>query len=162
MRKTLLLLLFAVAFGSLARAEVSLVVRPLTGADQITALRSIGKLVYSGDSLYLYDAEQVLIYQEALVNVKHVRYSNEEPPIMVGDETQNIASLQVSVYPNPTTDVLYIDNAEAGEVRLYSADGRLMQVVEATEGRVEVNMSGYPAGTYVLFCNNQAFSVIKK
>ena len=69
---------------------------------------------------------------------------------------------QIVVYPNPTADVLYIDNAEVGEVRLYTADGRLLQVVEAHEGRVAVDMSAYPAGTYVLFCSGEVFSVIKK
>jgi hypothetical protein len=69
--------------------------------------------------------------------------------------------LQVVVYPNPTADVLYVDNAEAGEVRLYTADGRLLQVVEAYEGRVEVDMSGFPTGAYLLFCGGEVFSVIK-
>lgn len=161
MKKTLLLLFF-VAVGLQAKAEMSLVVRPLYEADHITALRSIGKLVYLGDSLYLYDTEQTLIYQEELGKVKHVRYSDELPPISVGDvETQYIAS-QMVVYPNPTADMLYIDNAEAGEVRLYISDGRLLQVIGASEDRVEINMSAYPVGTYVLFCSGEAFSVIKK
>lgn len=70
--------------------------------------------------------------------------------------------LQVRADPNPTADVLYVDNAEIGEVRLYTADGRLLQALEAHDGRVAVDMSAYPAGTYVLFCSGEVFSVIKK
>lgn len=129
--------------------------------DFITALQKIGKLVYSGDSLYLYDTEQTLIYQEELGKVKHVRYSDERPSISV-DDKQGVDALHVVVYSNPTVDVLYVDNAEAREVRLYTADGRLLQVVEAHEDRVAVDMSVYPAGTYLLFCGREVFSVIKK
>lgn len=161
MKKVLLLLSFmSIVFGSV-KAELSLVVRPMYDTDCITALQKIGKLVYSGDSLYLYDTEQVIIYQEELAKVEHVHYSDERSPIVVED-AQKTDALQVVVYPNPTTDVLYVDNVEVGEVRLYTADGRLLQVVEAHESRVAVNMSVYPAGTYVLFCSGKAFSVIKK
>ena len=152
-------MLLVLAIGLQVRAEMSLVVRPMTDIDKITALQKIGKLVYSGDSLLVYDNEAVLVYGDLLENVKHVRYSDEEPQTPV--ETQYIAS-QIVVYPNPTADVLNVDNAEVGEVRLYTADGRLLQIVEAHGGRLAVDMSVYPAGTYVLFCSGEVFSVIKK
>lgn len=152
-------LLFSLLLSVMAMAEMSLVVRPMYDTDKIMALQKIGKLVYSGDSLLVYDKVGTMVYGDLFENVKHVRYSDEEPSITVGDvEVRN----QVVVYPNPTVDVLYVDNAEAGVVRLYSADGRLMQVVEAGEGRVAVDMSGCPAGVYVLVANNQVFNVIKK
>jgi hypothetical protein len=161
MKKRLLFLMFALAMGWQVRAEMSLVVRPMYDTDKITALQKIGKLVYSGDSLLVYDNEGTLVYGDLFENVKHVRYSDERPPILV-DDKQGVDALQVVVYPNPTADVLYVDNAEAGDVRLYSAEGRLLQVVDVHEGRVAVDMSAYPAGTYVLFCSGEVFSVIKK
>ena len=161
MKKEITLLL-ALLLSVVAMAEMSLVVRPMYDTDCITALQKIGTLVYSGDSLYLYDTEQTLIYQEELGKVKHVRYSDERPPITPGENVQMSEAMQVTVYPNPTADMLYINKAEAGEVRLYTSDGRLLQVIGASEDRVEINMSAYPAGTYVLFCSGEAFSVIKK
>ena len=158
MKTRLLFMLLVLAIGLQVRAEMSLVVRPMTDTDKITALQKIGKLVYSGDSLLVYDNVGALVYGDLLENVKHVRYYDEEPQTPI--ETQYIAS-QIVVYPNPTADVLYIDNAEVGEVRLYTASGRLLQVVEAHDGRVAVDMSAYPAGTYVLFCSGEVFSVIK-
>ena len=152
-------MLFVLAIGLQVWAEMSLVVRPMADTDKITALQKIGKLVYSGDSLLVYDNVGALVYGDLLENVKHVCYSDEVPQTPV--ETQYIAS-QIVVYPNPTADVLYVDNAELGEVRLYTADGRLLQVVEVYEGRVTVDMSGCPTGTYVLFCSGEVFSVIKK
>ena len=151
-------LLFALLLSVVAMAEMSLVVRPLSGAESITALQKIGRLVYSGDSLLVYDKVGTMVYGDLFDNVKHVRYSDEEPSITIGDaDVKN----QVVVYPNPTVDVLYVDNVEAGVVRLYSADGRLVQMVEVVEGRVAVDMSGCPAGVYVLVCGREVFNVIK-
>ena len=152
-------LLFALLLSVVAMAEMSLVVRPMYDTDKITALQKIGKLVYSGDSLLVYDKVCTRVYGDLFENVQHVRYSDEEPPIAVGDvDVKN----QVVVYPNPTVDVLFVDNAVVGVVRLYSADGRLMKVVEVGAGRVAVDMSGCPAGVYVLIANNQVFNVIKR
>ena len=142
-------------------AETSLVVRPLLGSDCITALQKIGKLTYSGDSLLVYDAEQTLIYGELLTNVKHIRYSDEQTDPTV-DAEQAFDDLQIIVYPNPTADVLYIDNAMDNIIRLYSTDGQLLQENKASGDRVELNVSGYATGIYVLVCGNKTFSIIKK
>ena len=83
MKKRLLFMLLVLAIGLQVRAEMSLVVRPMTDTDKITALQKIGKLVYSGDSLLVYDNEAVLVYGDLLENVKHVRYSDEEPQTLV-------------------------------------------------------------------------------
>lgn len=158
MKKILFLLSFAMCYCC-AMAEMSLVVGSLTGSECITALQKIGRLVYSGDSLLVYDNEGTRVYADLFDNVKHVRYSDEEPSVSGGSniEVQN----QVVVYPNPTVDVLYVDNVEVGVVRLYSADGRLMQTQEVGEGRVAIDMSGYSVGVYVLVCGKEVFSVIK-
>ena len=151
-------LLVVLFISTFLMAEMSLVVRPMYDTDRITALQKIGKLVYSGDSLLIYDNVGTLVYGDLFANVKHVRYSDEVPQTPV--EMQDVAS-QMVVYPNPTADVLYIDNAEAGVVRLYSTDGRLIQTQKAGEGRVTVDMSGCPAGVYVLVCGKDVFNVIK-
>ena len=151
-------LLFMLLLSVVAMAEMSLVVRPLNGSESITALQKIGRLVYSGDSLLVYDKEGVRVYGDLFANVGHVRYSDEEPSINVGNaDVKN----QVEVYPNPMVDVLYVDNVGADVVRLYSVDGRLMQVIEVSDGRVMVDMSGCSAGMYVLVCGREVFNVIK-
>ena len=158
MKKRLLFLLLMVAIALQVMAEMSLVVRPMYGTDKITALQEIGKLVYSGDSLLVYDNVGTRVYADLFENVKYVRYSDEEPSITVGDvDVKN----QIVVYPNPTVDVLYIDNVGGSVVRLYSVDGRLMQTQEVGEGRVAVDMSGCSAGVYVLVCGREVFNVIK-
>ena len=51
---------------------MSLVVRPMTDTDKITALQKIGKLVYSGDSLLVYDNVGALVYGANGCSAKHL------------------------------------------------------------------------------------------
>lgn len=161
MKKTLLLLSFVAIYFCSAKAEISLVVRPLSGSDCISALQKIGKLTYSGDSLLVYDTGQTLIYGELLANVKHIRYSDEQIGPSV-DNKQTSDYLEIAIYPNPTADVLYVDNVKDNTIRLYSTDGRLLQVHKASDDRVELNISNYASGVYVLICNKKVFNIIKK
>ena len=161
MKKTLLLLSFVAIYFCSAKAEISLVVRPLSGSDCISALQKIGKLTYSGDSLLVYDTGQTLIYGELLANVKHIRYSDEQIGPSV-DNKQTSDYLEIAIYPNPTADILYVDNVKDNTIRLYSTDGRLLQVHKASGDRVELNISNYASGVYVLICNKKVFNIIKK
>ena len=141
----------------------SLVVKPLSGKECITALGSIGKVVYSGDSLYVYDAAKNVVFSDLLANVQHICFSDEQPstPTQV-ENTQTNNGLQVKVYPNPTQDVLMVENAQGDVLRLYSMDGRLMVTQAVENGSVQVDMAELPTGNYLLLSGNQSFQVIKQ
>lgn len=141
----------------------SLVVKPLSGKECITALGCIGKLVYSGDSLYVYDKAQTLVFSDLLANVQHIRFSDEQPstPTQV-ENTQTNNGLQVKVYPNPTQDVLMVENAQGDVLRLYSMDGRLVVTQTVESGSAQVDMAELPTGNYLLLSGNQSFQVIKQ
>ena len=82
----------------------------------------------------------LFIYGEQLAKVQHVRYSDEMIPIEVGSEnTKN--TMQITVYPNPTSDKLYINNLGIGAVRLYTTNGQLLQIIETKDSTTEVDMS---------------------
>ncbi len=146
-----------------ANAVPSLVVKPLSGKECITALGSIGKVVYSGDSLYVYDKAQTLVFSDLLANVKHVRFSDEQPSTPTSVEnTQGNNALQVKVYPNPTQDILMVEHAQSEVLRLYSMDGRLVVTQAVENGSAQVNMTELPTGNYLLLSGNQSFQVIKQ
>ncbi|MCL2041489.1 MAG: T9SS type A sorting domain-containing protein [Bacteroidales bacterium] len=67
---------------------------------------------------------------------------------------------EVLIYPNPTTNVVYIkaEKELIPEVKLYSTDGRLLQVVRS----VEIDLSGYAAGVYYLRVEEKIMKLIKK
>lgn len=141
----------------------SLVVKPLSAKECITALGNIGKIVYSGDSLYVYDAAKNVVFGDLLANVQHIRFSDEQPntPTSV-ENTQGESTLQVKVYPNPTQDVLMVENAQGNVLRLYTMGGQLVTIQPVNNGSAQVNMTELPAGNYLLISGNQSFQVIKQ
>ena len=161
--KRFLLILGIFAMVVSAQAVPSLVVKPLRGAECITALGVVGKLVYSGDSLYVYDKAQALVFSDLLVNVRHVRFSDEQPSTPTNVEnTQGESTLQVKVYPNPTQEVLHVENAQSEVLRLYAMDGRLVGTQAVENGAAQVDMAELPAGNYLLLCGKESFQVIKQ
>ena len=162
--KNKFILICALLCSSQAWAVIpSLVVKPLSGKECITALGSIGKVVYSGDSLYVYDAAKNVVFSDLLSNVQHIRFSDEQPstPTQV-ENTQTNNGLQVKVYPNPTQDVLMVENAQGDVLRLYSMDGRLVVTQTVESGSAQVDMAELPTGNYLLLSGNQSFQVIKQ
>lgn len=157
-------ILICVIFCSLQMMAIpSLVVKPLIGQECITALESVGKLVYSGDSLYVYDKAQTLVFSDLLANVKHVRFSDEQPSTPTNVEnTQGGSTVQVKAYPNPTQDILIVENAQGDVLRLYTMGGQLLTAQPVENGSTQVNMSELPAGNYLLLSGNQSFQVIKQ
>ena len=161
--KRILLILGVFAMVGSAKAVPSLVVKPLRGAECITALGVVGKLVYSGDSLYVYDKAQTLVFSDLLANVQHVLFSDEQPSTPTSVEnTQGESTLQVKVYPNPTQEVLHVENAQGEVLRLYAMDGRLVGTQAVENGSAQVNMAELPAGNYLLLCGKESFQVIKQ
>ena len=161
--KRFLLILGIFAMVGSAKAVPSLVVKPLRGAECITALGVVGKLVYSGDSLYVYDKAQTLVFSDLLANVQHVRFSDEQPSTPTNVEnTQGGSALQVKVYPNPTQEVLHVENAQSEVLRLYTMDGRLVGTQAVENGSAQVDMAELPAGNYLLLCGKESFQVIKQ
>ena len=155
-------LFFAFVCSLQVMAALSLVVKPLSGKECVTALGNIGKVVYSGDSIYVYDAAKTLVFSDLLANVQHVRFSDEQPSTPTGvEDIQDNNATQVLVYPNPAQDVLHVKNAKADVVRLYTAAGQLVQTAQAQNGEVQLNVSSCSAGSYILLCGNEAFQIIK-
>ena len=160
MKKQLFILSFALLSLSSAMAT-NLVVKPLSGADYRRELATIGKLVYHGDSLYLYDSFGTLLYREQLAKVQQLTYSNNGDPTTSLPSTPSDATT-LRVYPNPTAETLVVEGllAEDGQLRLYNQQGQLVKTGAADAARTTLDVSDLPAGSYLLLCNGEAFKVI--
>lgn len=62
-------------------------------------------------------------------------------------EVSEIESL-FSIFPNPTTDVVYIQNSEAGTLQLYNNLGQLVKKQELNALYNELNLSNLSSGIY--------------
>ena len=163
MKRTLLMILFVALGLSCSYAETSLIIRSISGDEVYSVLSRIGKVVYSGEFLIVYDSVDNIIYRAQFDQVQHLRYGNGDNsgggPVGVELAPQ---TMQVVAYPNPIADILNVNNADGDCVRLYSVDGRLLEIVQLNDGSVSIDMSDYSAGTYVLVSGNRVFNVIKR
>jgi hypothetical protein len=64
----------------------------------------------------------------------------------------------LSVHPNPTDGVVYIDNPDGAEVTVYTVSGA---VVVRTTADV-IDLSDYPAGVYVITVGGKVAKVVKR
>ncbi|GAP71680.1 glycoside hydrolase family 5 [Candidatus Symbiothrix dinenymphae] len=65
---------------------------------------------------------------------------------------------KLQLYPNPTTDVVHIKNANGAEVKVYNHIGILLH--RTNESRID--LSAYPNGIYLLKVGEQTLKVVKK
>ena len=84
-------------------------------------------------------------------------------------EVRNITDVEYSyvsdmnIYPNPTTDMLYIDGlAEGDMLKVYTIDGVLVKAQEVVNVNEPLNVCDMPQGTYFLHVNNNIVKFVKK
>lgn len=75
----------------------------------------------------------------------------------ISSSVNALENAQVKVYPNPTTDILHIENNE-GVATLYDLAG---QKVAATDDNV-IDVSNLNAGVYILKTKEASFKVVKQ
>lgn len=66
------------------------------------------------------------------------------------DESAGIPTLQVKVFPNPTTQYIYVEAAENISARLYNLVGKEAISTTQPEYEQELQVSHLPAGIYLL------------
>ena len=143
-------------------AHSSLVVKPLNGKECVLTLSKVGVLTYSNDSLYLYDQTNALIFGDLRSNVQHIRFANEQNSTSNIEDIQGNEDSQIKIFPNPTQNILYVENASTDILRLYSMDGNLLQSTQIQHGNTQINVEHLPTGNYLLLCGKQAFQIIKQ
>ncbi|GHT51672.1 hypothetical protein AGMMS49982_09730 [Bacteroidia bacterium] len=75
-----------------------------------------------------------------------------------GTAIESIDAERLSVYPNPTNGVVYVNNANGAEIKVHNLKGELLQTTR--ESRVD--LSGEPNGVYLLRIGGQTLKVVKK
>jgi len=69
----------------------------------------------------------------------------------------------MKVYPNPVSDVIYIQNAPetAFSVSIYRINGVLVLTTKVSSGNKSIDVSYLPNGLYLLNVNNRTFKFVK-
>jgi len=156
--KQKLLLAVALLVGLQVFAETSLVVYPMSEAEQATALFTIGYVKLRNDSMFLYSKADFLLGSNRLSEVRKVTY--EDRSVDAIEEVQSYSSFMV--YPNPTQGVLIVKNANCDVARVFSLHGQILITASLYEGGGTINVSSLPMGTYLLQLNTELVKFIKQ
>ena len=139
-------------------AETSLIVQPLTGNEQAQALSTIGYVKVKSDSLFIYSHGDILLGKNAIKDIRHIRYG--EPTEVTSIDNVNVSTCRI--YPNPTQDMLIIDNSDADKAFIFDLNGRLLQTTLLYGEKATINVTALPQGDYILLLNTQTFKFIKQ
>ncbi|GAP72021.1 Ig-like domain-containing protein [Candidatus Symbiothrix dinenymphae] len=99
--------------------------------------------------------ENELITRNITLYAQWTEDSPEESAPATAIET---VTVKLQLYPNPTTDVVHIKNANGAEVKVYNLSGECLQ--STTESRID--LSAYPSGIYLLKIGGQTLKVVKQ
>lgn len=147
-------LLFA---AIVAKAETSLIVQPLTGNEQAQVISTIGYVKVTADSLFIYSHSDMLLGKNAIKDIRYIRYGEPNPQEGIDD----VIVSTCHIYPNPTQDMLIIDNADSNKAFIFDLNGRLLQTVAINGEHATINVTSLPQGDYILLLNTQTFKFIK-
>ena len=139
---------------SLQMMAMDFVVEHRSGADLLQDISLIGKWVYVGDNLQLWDKSGNVLATEALSNIKRITFTAHG----ASTATENVQGNTIFVYPNPTHDVLMVQGCEAQTLRVYDLQGRVLMQQQDTQ----VNVGHLANGTYLLQIGTQVVRFIKK
>ena len=74
-----------------------------------------------------------------------------------------ISQSSISVYPNPTADMLIVEGVSSKEeIGIYSVNGTKVLSVQSQEGINTINVSGLLNGVYLLKYSSETFKLIKE
>lgn len=155
-RKLLLIPLLFVAIAAIA--ETSLIVQPLSGNEQTQALSTIGYIKVTPDSLFVYSHSDMLLGKNAIKDIRSIRYGETSIATSIDD----VNNTTCRIYPNPTQDMLIIDNSDADKVLIFDLNGRLLQTTSLYGEKATINVTTLPKGEYLLLLNTQTFKFIKQ
>ncbi|MDP4277755.1 MAG: T9SS type A sorting domain-containing protein [Bacteroidota bacterium] len=151
------LTVFSVAGVFSAKAGTQLTITGQNGSVRSIELSALGKITFQSSELMFHFQDGVL-EPMPISSVKRMTFT-QQSSLPKADKT-----VTISIYPNPATDYLIINNlpAKASQVFIYSISGRLMlsRTLESTTEQLTV--SQLPDGFYILKINDQAFKFSKE
>jgi len=137
-----------------------LVVQTKDGSKNEITLSAVRRITFSGTTM-------TVVKKDATQN--DYEYSNVEKLFFAlrSASTTDIASIEdptVKVYPNPTTDILFVEGIKSVEnLRLYTLTGNQLTVsYTLLNNGLQLNVSALPQGFYLLQVNNQTIKIQKQ
>lgn len=154
----ILLLIFTKVFQ--VQAQTNMTVDLQNGTQQSFAVSSLQKITFSGGNMLITEknASEVSL---AMSSVDYISFDSKTAGI---DDIAKDVSSGLTVYPNPSSHVIYIkrDNMESAQVCIYGLDGIQVLRTQVSSSEEPVDISKLSSGFYILQVNGQAFKFRKQ
>ena len=139
---------------SMQLMATNLVLQKSDGAQQLQDIAVIGKWIFVENDLQLLAHDGTILAQESIKNIRKITLINS------GDlsATENIATPNIVIYPNPAQDILLVKGVELQTLRVFDLQGRLLK----TTDDAQVTVSDLASGTYLLQLGTQVVRFIKQ
>ncbi len=110
--------------------------------------------VYTDDSGCISTALMSLTVNEASTSTA----TNSIASLKNTSDIEDITDNSISIYPNPTSDILYIE-AESGVARIYNTLGNKIDEYSLNSDITDIDISEYPDGVYLIFVKSANGSI---
>ncbi|MBQ8055493.1 MAG: T9SS type A sorting domain-containing protein, partial [Paludibacteraceae bacterium] len=74
----------------------------------------------------------------------------------------NAEDVNCQIYPNPASEIMFIEVSENAELRMYSLDGRLILAETLAEGNNQIEINNVGKGTYVVYVQGVSSKAVFK
>lgn len=162
MKKNLLILciLFSTSICIQSAEEQSLVVKSKTGSESVHTLNGVQRIVFSGTTISVVK-KNTTQSDYTLGNVQKLLFA------LRSSTTTNIIKIHendLKVYPNPSTDILFVEGINFVEnIHLYNLFGNEFSVPFVVVGNIlQAKTSRLPQGLYLLQINNKIIKFKKQ
>jgi pectate lyase len=85
-----------------------------------------------------------------------------EVEITVPVTTEEFNPDQISIYPNPVTEILYIKNTSGGIIEVFDLNGSLLKQFDTQSGTASVDLRSMPQGIYMVKVKSSNSTIVKK
>jgi hypothetical protein len=75
---------------------------------------------------------------------------------------ENVFNKNVSIYPNPASDKLFVEAPSGSEIEISNLQGQLLKIIYTEEGRSTINISDFSKGLYFVKVKNESGIAVKK
>lgn len=123
------------------------------GVQAAKDLATIGKLIYVGNTMQLIDHEGELLGEARVSDIRKITFTSNS----TATEEHSVDN-QITIYPNPTQDILILQGIAAQALRIYDLQGRLLKTTEGTE----ISVGDMADGIYLLQVGTQVVRFIKQ
>lgn len=86
----------------------------------------------------------------------------EDATLNTKEVVSEVENDKLSVYPNPTTGIFFINIEKKTTATVYAMTGQVVKSLQLNKGTNEVDITGVKAGVYIVQVDNKTARIIKK